>query len=363
MATVSRQRTKREDRAYAPWILALGGATLWSTVPLTINRLGISGNPLQANIGIAFGSAVGAMIMLSVGRRLRWFGSMSLRRTIALYRSSVHTSAFRYHALIYIVSVSNVALFAWSQQYIDTATAAVINEMYPIIPVFYYSITSRHSNLFANRNDHVSARAWGLMSLVPIGLIFVIWGQLGTAPLGSTTGLRTIIGAAIALCASILAGGYAARVVLGEQMAERWLSDPCTPQKHKYETHLKDKIGLWYSMLTVAVAGTVTALVCMVISIGWNLDLSSLSLRYIGGGLVLGLCIDGLGGILVSAAHLKDDSPMISTVSFVTPPLSILLLSFFAGIHIARIDYFLVGTTLMMALIIMIQIDPDPART
>lgn len=115
---------------------------------------------------------------------------------------------------------------------------------------------------------------------------------------------------------------------------------------------------MWFSVLGHAISGVAIVPLNLLMGVSFASYPEGLSFRAVVGGLLVGALMSGVGVLLLRVANTLTTDLGVNSVFYSMPLLSLLLLAA-AGIVIPRMDLFLIGTTLVLALTILIEADPD----
>lgn len=77
------------------------------------------------------------------------------------------------------------------------------------------------------------------------------------------------------------------------------------------------------------------------------------------GGVVCGVCLSGQGGALVRQSHIISSHREIITLQYLAPILALGWLSFLTEINVARYDFLIFGTVSIVAINMLINVDPE----
>ena len=271
-----------------------------------------------------------------------------------------------------VLSNFTYAFFVWSTSLVSTAVSSTIFELYPIVMIVAFNRFARSDDdrILASQNRISPERVFYLL-LSPLGLVLVTLGQAGgfQSSLGAyiTSGLG---GIGLALVAAVLSGlSPVATVRFGKRVYSLHgaNSDPAGPNLNSGESvddqvlHERRAQVLWLTILGFGL----TSLVSVPISLLLGTQVggpSTIDIRgALIGGTVSGVLLFGLPGIFERKANLETDDSTINTGYYLTPVLALSWLAI-AGIEIPRFDLFVIGAALLIALITLIQANPDSGR-
>ena len=314
-------------------------------------------------------------------------GSRALRSEMgkdekARFVPRVRTFGWMALPLIWLVlSRLEYAFFAWSADYIDAAVTATLFRLWPLLMIFIlarYGTQLRSLQLSGEATKyHITGYKTFLMSLTLVGAVFVIMSQSDgpsiLAGVRSTAGL----GIVLALVGAAFAGiSPAASLIFGDQLhriyQQSTQSELPASMTEAMNSNLqiqrdrdcrgvdgKERLErMWFSVLGHAISGIAIVPLNLVMGAVFGGYPAGLSFRAAIGGLVVGSLLSGVGVLLLRVANTLTTDLGVNSVFYSMPLLSLLLLAA-AGIVIPRMDLFLIGTTLVLALTILIEADPD----
>ena len=261
-----------------------------------------------------------------------------------------------------VVSLFDYALFAWSTSRVDTAVSSTIFELWPLFMVY---ILARYEPDTSKRG--ISRQKVVLTTFAPVGLVFVILGQAGDWRSLTASGW----GVGLALLAAVGGGIFpAANILLGEQLDRSYSDagdsgsggdgDPAGDAFGVAATSdLAKKRKLWFTILGFAVACLLATPLNLVFGLlTFNGSLIP-SLRAVIGGVVVGAGLIGAGAVFLRMANLYAKDLSVNAVFYIAPVLALVWLAIFAGIVVPRMDLFLIGAVLVIAINILLQSSPD----
>ena len=413
------ERRNSKTRAY--WAV-VGSVLGFAFVPLTIELTATGSNPFYFNAFATVSQTATLLIFLqffarrtfhgcrhmkdpvtslvrgtasvTAGKRVRWsrtwktffvegsrtYDPPSVGTSATVFRRAMFRFGWVGLPLVWLsLSRLEYAFFAWSAGHVDSAVTASLFRLWPLLMVF---VLAKYGTFLRTRkmsgdaaNYRISKRKSLLMSLTLVGATFVVLSQSE----GSALSVFTDAGAAAGGVALALAGAFfagispACSLIFGDQMhrmhsktksvrgAERseeslWVQAPVGTQPLQRENEGLQR--MWFAVLGHAVSGVAVVPLNLVLGFVTRGYPSGLSSRAILGGLLVGAFLSGLGVLLLRVANTLTSDLGVNSVFYVMPLLSLLLLSV-TGIDIPRMDLFIVGTTLILALTILIESDPD----
>ena len=247
-----------------------------------------------------------------------------------------------------VVASCHYAFFAWASIHVDAAIATTILELWPVVMI---ALLATIMNTDTEQSTYrITRKKLIFCLLAPIGLTFVIFSQTdGPTGLLQSDASGYLFGVILAIVALTLNGiSPAASLYYGEILHSQMGAD--RKDRHQHEK-------LWFTLLGFFAASLVTIPLNIIIgAIIFRGDLS-ISLRGIWGAILSGLLL-GCGLTLLRKANHTTKDLSINAFFFTTPVLALGWLAV-ATISLPRIDFFVIGSTLVIALNILIQVDPD----
>ena len=276
-----------------------------------------------------------------------------------------------------LVARFQFAFYAWSTRYIDVAVTATVFELWPVVMViilsFFGTVETRRRSI--SRNKLV------LMCGAFVGLAFVILGQSNTSSESirsffSVGGVGLILALAAAICSAL---SPAAGIILGDRLSIRFRSlhsflsqpsksfepDEQSSSLHPNPTSTRSSLqagqGLWFAVMVHMVAAALSVPIHLILGLATRSDLPLLTLRSLGGGVLMGGAIIFLASLLLRSANLRTDDLGINAIFYVAPIISLALLSLI-GISLPRPDLFWMGAIFIFCLNVLIHLSPEEER-
>ena len=406
MAEHEEQRMDSKARAF--WFLFLG-VFFWSLMPLTVAVSGAGDRPFLFAAIFSLFSAVGLILYLVLFKRdylhiglgeqfqqqikpkstnPKSANSASVNGVTASGEgvtdgaNTDENMSFWDKKVLWLTFIGRfeVLLFAWSTQFVDTAVATIIYELWVIWFVFF---RSRSVNRDSGKQK-IASQSWIYLALAAVGLIFVNIAQNGTISSLAYQGL------ALAFAASILAALQIERPLrYGEIAAERHLTKQANlrygeiaekrelteqasqPQAANTATDpsAKDKegdIALVHTLFVIIVTTLISSVVNAAIFLfrlandSSKFDYTTSQITWtIAGGIVIGSAVFIFNR---KGNHLAKEAPDLNAIAYATPVLAIIWLLAWNRIDIARFDMFIMGAALIVAVNLMINFKADLNR-
>ena len=196
-----------------PWVLMLGASVLFSVFPLVVDfNVGPSDSPWLFQIGLSTGRVAGAVGFVALfcpqlyeRKRLQWIARRMFIWSV-LWKPDDGTLERRRQRrsvrLLLVVSAAqmNLAVFAWSTRFVDTAVTTIVYSVWPVLFVAamasQYSPTKKHGG----RYGRLTVGNTGAMLVAFAGVALVTWGAVGAPNMGG--GWSLTIGVVSALVAA-----------------------------------------------------------------------------------------------------------------------------------------------------------------
>lgn len=380
------------SKARAFWFLFLG-VFFWSLMPLTVAVSGAGDRPFLFAAIFGLFSAVGLILYLVLFKRAYLFNlriglkeefrtqlrgqrrskSSNNGESVADRAGPDKKKSFWDDKVLWLTFIGRfeVLLFAWSTQFVDTAVATVIYELWVIWFVF---LRSRSVNRESGKQK-IASQSWIYLALAAVGLIFVNIAQNGTISSLAYQGL------ALAFISSVLAalqiegplryGDFAAAAEMDEEnqtnqlQAANATTDSQTKEKES-DTERERDIALVHTLYVIILTTLISSAVNAVIFL-FRLANDSSKFDYTASQMMWII----VSGIVIGSAvfvfnrkgnHLAKTAPDLNAIAYATPVLAIIWLLAWNRIDIARFDMFIMGAALIVAVNLMINFKTDLNR-
>ena len=377
-------------------------ALLYSLTPAIIHYTAQGSNPFYFNAIYLVAHSLVLLVVLVVGK-IRWIDGTSptpityksLFRLMLLYFRRERRSDKQQETAVTIDSaklkqplsllksplvwlfLSNFqyAFFAWSTQYVETAIASTIYELWPAIVVYGLMRHAHTDKLYRTRPDPSIAAELSrsterkvLTVFASIGLIFMLGSQHDgsiKSPLELLT-FESLLGILLAIIActlgvlnvlSSLSLGQILfyYVVDGSATGSSWLKE--TPG----DRSAKDRrILLWLTLFGMIAVRVAVVPASVISGLLMSDNVNTISGRGILGALVLAVAL-ATATVLLRIGNIGSDNPGINALFFTSPFIALFILMGI-GITLPRFDLFLTGAALILAINVLMQIKPDEER-
>ena len=279
----------------------------------------------------------------------------------------------RLPVVLMAIGYFDLAMFVLASHYVETAVAAAVFEMWPVFLVYGLirsdSTAARLQHVASEdsqENGHppIAAEHLILSAVATVGLLFMLLSQeqLGE----SIVSIRAIMGVLLALLAALLTAIPIVASITWARALYYWLyaqhcvhalADKRIPEKRD---RVDRRLLLWLAVLVTVVS----KLIAVPLNLVWSLLVygvhSSFDAR-----IVIGACLLGIANAIFTAlnrlGNLGSSERGINAVAYVSPVLALVILSIL-GIDLERIDLFVVGAALILAVNTLIQLQPDQQR-
>lgn len=287
-----------------------------------------------------------------------------------------------------IVSQFQFGFLAWATQYVETAIASTIYELWPAFVVFglaRHNIIDqeyRETNNQARSTDlnppqssnselvprGVTREHKALTMLAVIGLVFLLLSQreIGATSLSSLLNVREVVGMVLALVSAFMAfltvqGTFA----YGKVLLYRLVDETEASQEHDRKPieergQAEQKLLLWLTLLGLLIGNAVSAIGALPMAFIAGEGIGRISVIGVLGALALGVAFT-VGALLLRWGNISAKKPGINALFFLSTPTALLWL-LIAGITLPRLDLFVVGAFLIFAINILIQLKPEQQR-
>ncbi len=322
--------------------LAIGymllAVTLFSSLPLVIERGGGGQTPFLFNAGMNAGVALGCLVFISILYRRLVFNPASL---LVIARRAVDVKL-----ALSVVATFNFALFAWSTRLIDVSVAAILFETWPILLILLMT------RLFPGgaRYREPAPEMLLLLVLSLAGFAFVVVGQAGGFANIQTGGLSALVVGVILAVAGAVATSFTA-------FSFRWGTDVV----HAIPSEARQGIGEHsLEMFGVLVAFFIANTVAAVLNgyAGMNTG-EAMDSRILLTAVVLGAAINGIANVAWRKANLITDNLGINALANTTPVFSLVWLFLFFQVAPERPDYLVIGAVGIITVNLLINSEAE----
>ena len=276
-----------------------------------------------------------------------------------------------------VISTLEFGFFIWATKFVETGIAGIVWELWPVFVVYglarfdgMYAQYHNQTSTSVTRDRNVPREHIVLVAFAVVGLIFMLGSQTVdniSSPL-DIFGLTALLGIVLALVSSVLgAVSFIGTYAYGKIMYSR-LKEQRTEASEEPVDETDDNISeqlLWLNVFSFVI-GRVVALPMLLAtavlggSISEISNVVELSLYALLGAVLLGT-VRALGNILLRWGNLLSSEPAVNAISFFAPLFALLWLMV-VGITLPRFDLFMVGAALILAVNILIQLNPDKER-
>ena len=283
-----------------------------------------------------------------------------------------------------IIASLNYAFFIWSTHFIEVAVASTIYELWPLAMVL---TLIRYNDVGPPESRRtLSTQKRLLMIGAFVGLALVILGQSDASAAGLQEFLGSgLFGVILALVSAVLAGVYPAMsIVYGDALFREYLgnrnlaaevpdgeSAPAdelggdVPEATSSSSDVDKSQHLWFTAVGIALSSLAAVPVDLVLAFAGSTAgaagrLPGVSAPELGVAVAMGFCLVGGGTLFVRLANLTSSDLGINAIFYITPVLALTWLAF-AGITLPRLDLFLIGAALVLAINVIMQSSPDEA--
>ena len=297
--------------------------------------------------------------------------------TIASGKSARPSIWIRIPLLWTVISCFEFGILVWSAQFVETAIATTVYELWPALLVYglaRHEITDtlyRHrSKASGSAKTTVSSEHMVLTMLAVVGLVFMLGSQAGD----SVTSLKDIfsfdatIGIVLALVAATL-GTLSAlgsisygRVVYYRLVDETVSAEARDPRPIEDRGSRDRRLLLWLTILGLTIANCVSlpgVLVAIFVTSAGTRE-ANISASGLLGAALLG-SVYTAGAVLLRVGNIGAPGPGVNALFFLSPLLALAWLMV-VGVSVPRFDLFVVGAALIIAINILIQLKPDKGR-
>ena len=386
----------------AAGIMIIAAAGFRSVVPAIIHQTARDSNPFFFNcLGQATGISV-LLVLLVISRR-RWVddfkpngysGRLDHRSVwdMGLFKSYIGPNTKgkgENHAvgLLQVTSAKpsswlrlpiawlmlgglDVGLLAWSARYVETAIAATIYELWPAFVVFMllrhnttYRLYLKRAPREGSKRNHGHLEQAVFTVLAGIGLAFMLGSQAETSAwLDDVLTIKGVLGVVLALLASFGAAlNVVGSLVFGRTAYYRFTDDlPHSDTPAEDRGHQDMRLILWFVLFGLVIGRAFSVVASFVLGLAVSNAYGGVTLAAVLGAVVLG-ATNGFNILLTREGNIRSKRPGVNMLSFVAPALALAWLMTL-GIELPRLDLFVVGAALILAINVLLQLKPDEER-
>ena len=295
-----------------------GSAFLFSFVPLAISLGGVAASPFLFNAGLMAGLSCCCFLYVLVFHRSLVFNRQTWRMVLPALSSRVF--------LVSCLFSLEYGLFAWSTRYIDVSISTVLFEVAPVIVIILMS------RLFPHDYRRNLRFLLPLMAISFLGMVLAVLSQTGEFFLSGSSWLHLAVGVLLVVLGAFATSTMAFGFLWGRRLAAGL---PVGRSDGR--------------MFGVVVCAAFVSLFGAVLNGGIGfLSGETISPPVLLVGVFSGFGIYGFGTILFRKANLLTDNLGINVIAYAAPVLSLVWLSAFGLIGVARLDWLLWGGALIL---------------
>ena len=340
------------DNRSRAFLVLLIGSTFWSLQPLMIDLSGSRRNPLLFNI-LHRSLLVLLLLVLVVVIQQRWLhtnviGDSNLWRTIkcnlGLSKPSVTgfgriRRQWDHRAFLFmVIGRFDLMLFAWAINYLENTAAVAI--VYSTCVLWFIFLRNREDPVLPRR---FSRRQKSLIVFTFLGLVLVQASRTGVIAFD-----RSSLGIVFAGVAAFLNAMTLERsIAWGRHLKREYFG--VSPPSDRYERTkemLCTLIGTGLAGLIAAGVGLAGALVALAVpNNNFTLRLfSPLELLFI----LVGSIVGAMNIISIRWSNLLTIHSEVNLIRYIESPLSLLLLFWLSSQQFARLDFYIIGTSIIL---------------
>ena len=340
------------DNRSRAFLVLLIGSTFWSLQPLMIDLSGSRRNPLLFNI-LHRSLLVLLLLVLVVVIQQRWLhtnviGDLNLWRAIKCNLGLSKPSAaglgrirrqWDHRAFLFmVIGRFDLMLFAWAINYLENTTAVAI--VYSTCVLWFIFLRNREDPALPRR---FSRRQKSLIAFTFLGLILVQASRTGVIAFD-----RSSVGIVLAGIAAFLNAMTLERsIAWGKHLKREYFG--VSPPSDRYERTkemLCTLIGTGLAGLIAAGVGLAGALVTLAVpNNNFTLSLfSPLELLFI----LVGSIVGAMNIISIRWSNLLTIHSEVNLIRYIESPLSLLLLFWLSSQQFARLDFYIIGTLIIL---------------
>ena len=342
-------------------VYVAAAALLYSLVPLAVDVLGSSEMPFVVGAGITVGYA----LFTEVARR-RSVTRFAATRSDVLAR--LRSDAVPTGGVVALFGLSalnafDFLFFAWSTSFIDTAASSSIYEMWPLTWFAGMVLVDRRRSHGATPTS-LSPTTAGLMFLAASGIALIVYSTDTADSTGISAGDSgiSVLGIVLALLAPLLGGMATLHFLLADRVVHGKTPGSQNTWAVVADGNASDA-GAQESLCHAAQALShfIAAPVVFAVAIAEQGTLAVLWSPAFLGGVLCGGLLSGPAGALIRRAHIVSTHREVITLQYLAPVLALGWLAIFTEIDIGRPDFLILGTVTLVAINMLMNVDPEAA--
>lgn len=284
---------------------------------------------------------------------------------IRLVEARMPLDFWRLPILLMMIGGCNIALLALASQFVETAIAAAIFETWPLFAVYGLVRFSEIDERYRLRTGRESKRHQGehviLSIIATVGLLFMLLSQ--SHPEQSLVTSKALLGMALAVLSALLSGLTVVGSFIQGKALFYWISgEQGKPLPIRIEDRSKQDIMLltWLTVLSLTVALCISTPFQAVLGLVTHTGRAGLDMTSLFGSFLMGI-IGATTVLLLRLANTLSANPGINAIFYFAPVFAMMIL-LISGIGLRRLDLFVIGASLTLAINILIQLKPDDER-
>ena len=327
----------RNRRAAGYILLSVIG---FSSVPLIVSWSASGETPFLFNAGLRMGHAIGYLLVLVAFYR----ELISSPRVLSIIWRSLCT--WKWAILLTIVAYFDLGLFALATRFIDVSITAILFETSTLFIILLMAWLFRRESRYRN----ITPMMLLMLALAFAGFAFAVSSQSGEIGDIIGTGLPMLLpGIAIAIIGALVSSLSVFGVRWGANLSQELPSEATGDRP----LESLDLFGLIAANLVVeSVATPLNAAIGIVA--GEALSVSSLSLIAAYAGTIL-----VLSTIAWRKSNLLTDNLGINAMHYAIPVVALVWLFTFSQVHVARVDYLVVGAAAIITANLLINFEAE----
>lgn len=276
----------------------------------------------------------------------------------------------RWPLILIVIGGFDYVLFIWSTKFIATAVTTTVYELWPVFMIYGLAVYRPAHERKLQPDNHESRSGMtiekiALTLFAAVGLLFMLGSQtLDDVSLSRLASLRSIGGILLALAASIVVATNVIGSIVYGKILHYHLTEEADPDQQN------PRLLPWLSLLGMGISRLFTVLINLVLGFlisgsqgGFSVS-AALGSIFVGASFVVGaifLRIGNLGSASTPDGASGKTDLAINALFFCSPGLALVWLMT-VSITIPRFDLFIVGSALILAINVLIQLKPDEER-
>lgn len=320
----------------------------WGLYPLGISLSNAGNNLLAFTVIVTLTSSISLAIYLAIFKRKYLNRKEFDNFTSAIsFKREVHGDSWlkrfwnKHLLLAMVIGRCGDYIFAWGTRYIDTAVATVIFETWVIWYIIMHLLDKNDKPSYTLKKGLLPTFIFILFAF--LGVAFVVFSQDGLIDITINIGIIIILSGAV-----INAANAYRSIKFGEIASDKYYKENKNSDAEDY-----DERKLVYTLMIIATANIIVGASTSIIIIFQSIftsnklipDISIIELYW---SMATGFIVIGFTVLFLRKALIETDSQEVLSIQYFAPFLALIFLSVFTTIDIARLDWFIIGSGIIL---------------